>query len=130
MSGEAAMASNIVKISRPFGCAHQLPRTGSPTMISVIAGTGPFAEARTTPCLSMIAIASPGFMRFPSLQTLGAVAPSLDEFAEIAEAALAEIPAEFKRHIEGVALRVDDWPDQGTLRRMRIRHPLGLLGLY
>ena len=56
--------------------------------------------------------------------------PSLDEFAEIAEAALAEIPEEFKRHIQGVALRIDDWPDQGTRRQMRIRHPLGLLGLY
>jgi predicted Zn-dependent protease with MMP-like domain len=56
--------------------------------------------------------------------------PSLDDFAEIAEAALAEIPEEFKRHIEGVALRIDDWPDSGTLRQLRIRHPLGLLGLY
>jgi predicted Zn-dependent protease with MMP-like domain len=56
--------------------------------------------------------------------------PSLDDFAEIAEAALADIPEEFKRHIQGVALRIDDWPDQGTLRQMRIRHPLGLLGLY
>ena len=56
--------------------------------------------------------------------------PSLDDFAEIAEAALAEIPEDFKRHIQGVALRIDDWPDQGTLRQMRIRHPLGLLGLY
>jgi len=56
--------------------------------------------------------------------------PSLDEFTEIAEAALAEIPAEFRRHIEGVGLRIEDWPDQGTLRRMRIGHPLGLLGLY
>jgi predicted Zn-dependent protease with MMP-like domain len=56
--------------------------------------------------------------------------PSLDDFAEIAEAALAEIPEDFKRHIQGVALRIDDWPDQGTLRQMRIGHPLGLLGLY
>ena len=42
---------------------------------------------------------------------------------------MAEIPEDFKRHIQGVALRIDDWPDQGTLRQMRIRHPLGLLGL-
>ena len=56
--------------------------------------------------------------------------PSLDDFAAIAEAALAEIPEEFKRHIEGVALRIDDWPDQRTLHQLRIRHPLGLLGLY
>jgi predicted Zn-dependent protease with MMP-like domain len=56
--------------------------------------------------------------------------PSLDEFTMMAEAALAEIPPEFKRHIEGVALRIYDWPDEATLRQMRIRHPLGLLGLY
>jgi predicted Zn-dependent protease with MMP-like domain len=56
--------------------------------------------------------------------------PSLDDFADIADAALAEIPEEFKRHIEGVALRIDDMPDAGTLQQMRIKHPLGLLGLY
>ena len=52
------------------------------------------------------------------------VGPSLDDFAALAEAALAEIPEEFKRQIDGVALRIDDWPDEGTLRQMRIRHPL------
>ncbi len=57
-------------------------------------------------------------------------APSLDEFTGLAEAALAEIPDEFKRHIQGVALRVDDLPDAGTLHQMRIPSPLGLLGLY
>ncbi len=57
-------------------------------------------------------------------------APSLDDFAEIAEAALAEIPGEFRRYIEGVALRIDEMPDRGTLRRLGIAHPLGLLGLY
>jgi predicted Zn-dependent protease with MMP-like domain len=57
-------------------------------------------------------------------------APSLDDLAEIAEAALTEIPEEFKRHIQGVALRVDDLPDDATLRHLRIRNPLGLLGLY
>jgi predicted Zn-dependent protease with MMP-like domain len=56
--------------------------------------------------------------------------PSLDDFAALGEAALAEIPDEFKRHIEGVALRIDDWPDEMTLRQMRIANPLSLLGLY
>jgi predicted Zn-dependent protease with MMP-like domain len=55
---------------------------------------------------------------------------SFDDFAEIAEAALGEIPEEFRRHLAGVALRVDDWPDAGTLRALRIENPLGLLGLY
>jgi predicted Zn-dependent protease with MMP-like domain len=55
---------------------------------------------------------------------------SLDDFAEIAEAALLEIPEEFRRPLAGVALRVDDWPYAGTLRALRIADPLGLLGLY
>jgi predicted Zn-dependent protease with MMP-like domain len=55
---------------------------------------------------------------------------SLDDFAEIAEAALGEIPEEFRLRLEGVTLRVDDWPDAGTLRALRIQDPLGLLGLY
>ncbi len=55
---------------------------------------------------------------------------SLDDFAEIGEAALLEIPEEFRRPLAGVALRVDDWPDAGTLRALRIADPLGLLGLY
>jgi predicted Zn-dependent protease with MMP-like domain len=57
-------------------------------------------------------------------------AASLDDFAGIAEAALGEIPEEFRRHLAGVALRVDDWPDAGTLRALHIPDPLGLLGLY
>ena len=56
--------------------------------------------------------------------------PSLDEFTRLAEAALAEIPAEFKRHIQGVGLRIEDLPDPATLQHMRIAHPFGLLGLY
>ena len=55
---------------------------------------------------------------------------SLDDFTAIAEGALREIPEEFRRRLEGVALRVDDWPDAATLRALRIPDPLGLLGLY
>jgi predicted Zn-dependent protease with MMP-like domain len=56
--------------------------------------------------------------------------PSLDDFAIIAEAALADIPPEFKRHIEDVVLRIEELPDEATLRALRIRNPLNLLGLY
>ena len=56
--------------------------------------------------------------------------PSVDDFAEIAEAALGEIPEEFRLHLKGVALMIDDWPDPETLRALRIQDPLGLLGLY
>ena len=56
--------------------------------------------------------------------------PSLDDLAAIAESALAEIPPEFRQQVEGVALRVDELPDDATLRSLKIRDPLGLLGLY
>ena len=56
--------------------------------------------------------------------------PSLDDLVEIAESALAEIPAELRQHVEGVALRIDELPDDMTLRVMKIRNPLKLLGLY
>jgi len=56
--------------------------------------------------------------------------PSLDDLAKIAEAALAEIPAEFKQLIEDVVLQIDELPDDTTLRSLRIGNPLNLLGLY
>jgi predicted Zn-dependent protease with MMP-like domain len=58
------------------------------------------------------------------------VAPSLDDLAEIAEAALQEIPAAFRDHVEGVALRVDEFPDDETLDALEIESPYDLLGLY
>ena len=57
-------------------------------------------------------------------------APSLDHLAALAEAALAEIPDEFRREIKGVGLRIEDLPDAATLHHLRIANPLGLLGLY
>jgi predicted Zn-dependent protease with MMP-like domain len=69
-------------------------------------------------------------MNMPSWTGFADEDPSIDEFTAMAEAALADIPVEFRRHIKGVALRIDDWPDESTLQQMRIAHPLGLLGLY
>ena len=56
--------------------------------------------------------------------------PSLDDVAEIAEAALAEIPEEFRRHVKNVALRVDEFPDDETLDALGLESPFDLLGLY
>ena len=56
--------------------------------------------------------------------------PTLDDLAEIAEAALAEIPAALKRHVQGVALRIDDFPDDETLDELGLESPFDLLGLY
>jgi len=57
-------------------------------------------------------------------------APSLDDIAEIAERALATIPDELLRHVGGVVLRVDDFPDAETEQEMSIESPFDLLGLY
>ncbi len=57
-------------------------------------------------------------------------APSLDDIAEIAEAALAEIPPSFRAHVTGVALRVDEFADDETLDALGMEDPFDLLGLY
>ena len=56
--------------------------------------------------------------------------PSLDDIAEIAEAALSEIPQEFKSRIGDVVLRVDEFPDDETLEALGLESPFDLLGLY
>ena len=56
--------------------------------------------------------------------------PSLAEIELLAEAALATIPNELKRHIGGVVIRVDEFPDEETEREMALESPFDILGLY
>lgn len=56
--------------------------------------------------------------------------PSLDEFAAMAADALASIPDELAGMTQGVALRIDDFPDAETLSEMEMNSPFELLGLY
>lgn len=60
----------------------------------------------------------------------GARAPSLDDIAALAEAALAALPPEFRRLIGDVAVRVEDFPDAEVMREMAIEDPFDLMGLY
>ena len=55
--------------------------------------------------------------------------PSLAEFEALAEAAFAALPAEFRRLCQGVAIRVEDFPDEETMREMGCG-PFDLLGLF
>jgi predicted Zn-dependent protease with MMP-like domain len=57
-------------------------------------------------------------------------APSADEIAAIAQAALARIPKELRRFVSDVAIRVEDFPDEETERDMALESPFDLLGLY
>jgi predicted Zn-dependent protease with MMP-like domain len=56
--------------------------------------------------------------------------PGLLAFTNAAERALASLPAGLRDQLEGLALRVDDWPDGDTLQEMEIDSPYELLGLY
>ncbi|MBK5927653.1 metallopeptidase family protein [Rhodobaculum claviforme] len=57
-------------------------------------------------------------------------APSLEDFAALAEAARAALPAEFAAAARGVALRVEDFASDDLLDEMEIDDPFALTGLY
>lgn len=51
-------------------------------------------------------------------------------FDEQVELALAELPQEVHDFMQDVPMIVEDYPSREVLRRMRIRHPAHLYGLY
>jgi predicted Zn-dependent protease with MMP-like domain len=57
-------------------------------------------------------------------------APSLAEFERLAQEAFRRLPARFRRLCEGVVVRVEDFPDDETLREMGYDCPFDLLGLF
>ena len=56
--------------------------------------------------------------------------PGLDDLVEMAEHALAAIPAPLRDLVRGTAILVEDTPDDETLRDMGIESPWELTGLY
>jgi predicted Zn-dependent protease with MMP-like domain len=57
-------------------------------------------------------------------------APSLAELEALAEDAFARLPEAFRRLCEGVVIRVEDFPDDETLREMECESEFDLLGLF
>jgi predicted Zn-dependent protease with MMP-like domain len=57
-------------------------------------------------------------------------APSLDDFAELARQALAELPEPFKGLAADVAMRVADFPEEALLEALGIEDPFDLTGVY
>ena len=57
-------------------------------------------------------------------------APSLDDFAALAEAAFARLPDAFRGMAGDVVFRVQDFADEETLDAMGIEDPFDLTGLY
>jgi predicted Zn-dependent protease with MMP-like domain len=56
--------------------------------------------------------------------------PSPEEIEAIAEEALASVPEPFLKHLKNVAVRVEEFADEATLRELQIENPFDLTGLY
>ena len=57
-------------------------------------------------------------------------APSAAEIQALATKALAQIPENLRRHLGGIAILVEDFPDDETMATMGLESPFDLLGLY
>jgi predicted Zn-dependent protease with MMP-like domain len=57
-------------------------------------------------------------------------APDCAEIERLAEQAIADMPRAFRRHLEGVVLRVEEFPDETMLDQLGIRDAFDLSGLY
>ena len=56
--------------------------------------------------------------------------PTLEDIEEIAAEAYGTIPEVLRAHVESVAIRVEQFPDDETLAEMEAQSPFELLGLY
>lgn len=59
-----------------------------------------------------------------------AAAPSVEDIEVIANASLESLPDELLELCEGLAVRVEDWPDETTERELGIQDSYELLALY
>jgi predicted Zn-dependent protease with MMP-like domain len=59
-----------------------------------------------------------------------AVAPTLETIEGLAAAAYRTIPLKLRKHVEGVVIRVVEFPDDETVDAMGIDSPFDLMGLY
>ncbi len=57
-------------------------------------------------------------------------APSLEEMEALAHEAFDRLPDGFRALCRGVVIRVEDFPDDETLREMECESPFDLLGLF
>ncbi len=57
-------------------------------------------------------------------------APDAAAIERLAEAAIARLPEPFRKHLQGVVLRIDDFADDAVLEELGIEDPFDLTGLY
>ena len=56
--------------------------------------------------------------------------PSADDIASLAEAALGALPLELRASVRGIAILVEEVPEDDMLEEMGLDHPWELTGLY
>ena len=66
----------------------------------------------------------------PTTRTAWGSAPTLDDIAAMARAALDSLEEPFRTHAKAVAIKVEDFADNETLATMKIENPCELTGLY
>ena len=64
------------------------------------------------------------------MQRLIGHAPDAGEIEELARAALARLPQQFRVHLADVLLRIEEFADEETLGALGIDDPFELTGLY
>lgn len=60
----------------------------------------------------------------------GTAAPSLDEIANLAQAAFEALPVQFRDLCGELIIQVEDFPDEDALEELRCESPFDLLGLF
>jgi hypothetical protein len=106
-SMQSSISESAVKMALPLGCAHQLPMIGWPATASATLGTGPRAEASTTPWRST-----------NRSQRLAGVRAIAERFRPDA-ARLAGFPGEAERFRAEVLARAGFEGDAGDATRLR-----------
>jgi predicted Zn-dependent protease with MMP-like domain len=65
-----------------------------------------------------------------SVDWSGRAAPTIDEFAALADAAFGRLPEQFRSSVGNVEFRILDFADDKTLRSVGLENPFDLAGLY
>lgn len=67
---------------------------------------------------------------FPRTPPTSAVPPTAADIEDMAREAFAGLPEAFRNAVDGVVIRVDEFPDDEICREMDLETPFDILGLY
>ena len=57
-------------------------------------------------------------------------APDAADFERLADEAVQRLPEPFRRHLDGVVFRIEDFAEEDVLKELGIDNPFDLTGLY